>query len=556
MITRFTLGPGLLSEGAMSSAPAAPARNRVEDYEEAPDLMRRVRGGVDWRDWNSEWRSHERQHVLPQLRLLKLRLPKAAPLSNTSTQTTGYERRLVKAIPPVRSKQVVVTAPMAAPAPEPTPFDWGRDEEPSNPVFDTDPHADCPATLPPDSARTAVSTATAVGGGSREDTTGHATVGIKLDLDAKQKTNERIQTVAGDLACGCLSLKNWGIGDGKTLDVVDVLECDRGKPLALLDLSGNRLTIAGLEPVLLAAPSSLCELRLSCNPNLGSAARALANLLAPLASLPVTKCDAAVAVTDHQPPPSKSVDRAAIRARVETGLVFAPIQVSETISPASVASLTTHTLEAEKKKKKKKKEVVRAPMTKLQFLWLDSCNLGSTGLLALAPTLTSRGPTLVELNLSQNGVTAAGAAVLGRLLGTSGTALRHLHLGWNELGNPGVVELLRPLAQAARLSNWRTAALQSLGLSWNRIGSASHLTGLFSSLDDTTTRMAHEDEEGPSFFNGACSPLLNIFRIRFTSENQVKSRRRWLSFWQSCCDRAIEPRQPRPQAPRITDCNR
>ena len=58
--------------------------------------------------------------------------------------------------------------PTAAPTPEPTPFDWGRDEEPWHSVFGTDPHADCPATPPPGSARAcaAVSAATAVGGGS------------------------------------------------------------------------------------------------------------------------------------------------------------------------------------------------------------------------------------------------------------------------------------------------------------------------------------------------------------------------------------------------------
>ena len=59
-------------------------------------------------------------------------------------------------------------APTAAPTPEPAPFDWGRDEEPWHPVFGTDPHADCPATLPPGSARACAvfSAATAVGGGS------------------------------------------------------------------------------------------------------------------------------------------------------------------------------------------------------------------------------------------------------------------------------------------------------------------------------------------------------------------------------------------------------
>ena len=44
-------------------------------------------------------------------------------------------------------------ASTVAPTPEPTPFDWGRDEEPWHPVFGADLHADCPATPLPGSAR-------------------------------------------------------------------------------------------------------------------------------------------------------------------------------------------------------------------------------------------------------------------------------------------------------------------------------------------------------------------------------------------------------------------
>jgi hypothetical protein len=86
----------------------------------------------------------------------------------------------------------------------------------------------------------------------------------------------------------------------------------------------------------------------------------------------------------------------------------------------------------------------------------SSNHLGDDGIVALAPAL-ERNKTLLELDLSHNGVATAGARALGESL-VNNTTLRGLLLGGNQIDDSG-----EPLRQATCPTHIALPTLLSMG---------------------------------------------------------------------------------------------
>uniref|UniRef100_A0A7S2J189 Uncharacterized protein n=1 Tax=Haptolina brevifila TaxID=156173 RepID=A0A7S2J189_9EUKA len=107
--------------------------------------------------------------------------------------------------------------------------------------------------------------------------------------------------------------------------------------------------------------------------------------------------------------------------------------------------------------------------TALEVLKLGNTGLDDEGTRAVSLAL-SRSPSmgLAQLDLQNNQLKADAGAAIGTLLGSTGT-LKRLHLGWNELGDDGLIRLAQEWQRSIENRSARQSSLVELHLNDNLI---------------------------------------------------------------------------------------